>query len=425
MNRDITIKNIDLDYKVPASKSVLHRELIISFLLYVLSKKDDPDLTDKLTTPLSSDNKDIEATKACIKALLESEGGDIIMNCNESGSTLRFMISVGAAYLYHKGIDGRLIFLPKGKLMDRPIDQLEECLLRHGISIEKDRDNGQLIVSGKLTEGVFDIEGNISSQYISGLLMASILLPESKVRLIGDLESKGYFELTIGTLESKGVNVDEDDNLYSVKVPSTDKISLDLDVEGDWSSAAFLLSLGALCKNGKMTLHGLNQRSFQKDKFILYILAEMGIILDFSNDSITITERRRSAGRLILDARDYPDIVPYVAVLAAAFKDGTQIMNVERLKFKECDRVEATIEALRGVGASCEYRDGSLFVDGGIRERDKNEPFKTYGDHRMAQTACLIAAWTGKTINIDNDECISKSFPGLWELLEGTEVEAK
>lgn len=422
MNRDITIRNIDLDYKVPASKSVLHRELIISFLLYVLSRKDDKSLVDLLTTPLPSDNKDIEATKACIKALLESSGGDIIMNCNESGSTLRFMISVGAAYLYHKDIDGRLIFMPKGKLMERPIDQLEGCLLRHGISIEKDREKGQLIVSGKLTEGIFDIEGNISSQYISGLLMASILLPQSKVRLIGDLESKGYFELTIGALGSKGVIVDDEDDLYSVTVPSDIDLNIDLNVEGDWSSAAFLLSLGALCKKGKMTLHGLNQRSYQKDKFILYILAEMGIIMEHKEDSVTITDRRRSAGRLILDARDYPDIVPYIAVLAAAFKEGTQIMNVERLKFKECDRVEATIEALNGVGAHCEYRNGSLFVEGGIKEKDKNEPFKTYGDHRMAQTACLIAAWTGKTIHIDNDECVSKSFPGLWELLEGAEA---
>ena len=420
MNRKVSIKNLNLDFKVPASKSVLHRELIISFLLLALENTYDSELTDKLTTPLETDNKDIIATKGCIRALLNAKDGDILMPCNESGSTLRFMISVGMAYLYHKGLDARLIFLPKGKLIDRPIEQLEACLGKHGVSIVKDRENGQIIVSGKLQEGRFDIEGNISSQYISGLLMALILLPQSDVRLVGDLESRGYVDLTVGALCKKGVEVDETDNLYSISIPSDLKVDVDLDVEGDWSTAAFLLSLGALCKNGHLTLRGLNPKSYQKDKFILYILAEMGISLEYEGDAVTIKDRQRSAGRLVLDAGDYPDIVPYVSVLAAAFKESTQIMNVDRLKYKECDRVQATMEALRGVGVSCEYKNGSLFVEGGIREK-KNEDFKTYGDHRMAQTACLLAAWTGLTINIDDQECVSKSFPGLWELLDEAE----
>ena len=417
MSRDISIRSIDLDYKVPPSKSVVHRELITGFLLYALSGKKDTAIEQKLTESLPSDNKDIEATKSCIRSLLNASGGDIIMDCNESGSTLRFMISAGVSYLCHKMIDGRLVFTPKGKLMERPLDQLKSCLECHGILLEKDIKNGRIIVSGRLTEGIFDIEGNISSQYISGLLMASILLPDSKIRLLGELESRGYLELTVGVLESKGIRVREEENVYSLSVPENTDVDIDLQKEGDWSSAAFLLSLGALCPECRMTLRGLNLRSFQKDKFILYILAEMGVSTSRDGDSVTITEKSRSAGRLVLDAKDYPDIVPYVAVLAAAFKEGTRIMNVDRLRFKECDRIEATIEALRGVGAGCEYRDGSLFIEGGIKE-DINEPFRTYGDHRMAQTACLIAAWTGKTINIDNDECINKSFPGLWELLE-------
>lgn len=417
MSRDITIKKLDMDFKVPASKSVLHRELIISFLLLTLENINDEELIKKLTTPLESDNKDIIATKGCIEALLSSNGGDVIMPCNESGSTLRFMISCGIAYLYHKGTGGRLVFKPKGKLLERPIDQLTECLYRHGIRVEKDFEKEEIIVSGDLKEGTFDIEGNISSQYISGLLMSLILLPESKVRLVGELESKGYFELTIGALNNKGVLVDEDEGIYSVDI-SSKKLDVDLEAEGDWSTAAFLLSLGALCKDSKMTLRGLNFKSFQKDKFIMYILAEMGISLETAGDTVTIKEKRKSAGRLVLDACDYPDIVPYIAVLAAAFKDGTQIINVERLKYKECDRIEATIKALEGVGVSCRYENGSLFIGDGIKDKTKNDPFVTYGDHRMAQTACLIAAWTGKVINIDNDECVSKSFPGLWELLE-------
>ena len=184
MNYEIKIPSLNLDFTVPPSKSVVHRELIIEFLSRSLSLA-CPDLVegtghqkgsfDKLRNPDATDNDDIRATRACLKALYEAVGDesstDVIMPCNESGSTLRFMISVGAAYLTHMGLADkkRLVFLPKGRLIERPLDQLIRCLADHGVTVSIDKENQKIYVEGQLQGGVFKIEGNVSSQYASGL----------------------------------------------------------------------------------------------------------------------------------------------------------------------------------------------------------------------------------------------------------------
>ena len=221
MKYAVNIPNLNLDFTVPPSKSVVHRQLIISFLLQMLAYEQDKSAISEIIEPLPTDNDDIRATRGCLKSLYDSmvqNQTDIIMPCNESGSTLRFMMSVGAAFLSYKGLseNKRLVFHPKGKLIDRPLDQLIECLASHGVSVVIDKQAGTITESGKLTEGVFEIQGNISSQYISGLLMALVLLPNSSVKLLGALESKGYFELTVSTLESFGIRIDEENGLYTI-----------------------------------------------------------------------------------------------------------------------------------------------------------------------------------------------------------------
>ena len=457
MKYAVNIPNINLDFSVPPSKSVVHRQLIISFLLQSLVAAPDNAAIREIIEPLPTDNDDIRATRSCLKALYEAttiatDERDIIMPCNESGSTLRFMMSVGTAYLSYKGLseNKRLVYQSKGKLIDRPLDQLIECLSSHGISVIIDRQKGTITESGKLTEGVFEIQGNISSQYISGLLMALVLLPNSSVKLIGALESKGYFELTVSTLESFGIIIDDQDGLFTINKISTLCENKNI-AEGDWSSASFLLCLGALAKNSRLVLKGLNKNSIQKDKVIVEILSKLGIKTEWHGDSITLdmlssentTDEKAQlykAETLELDASDYPDIVPYIAVVAAARAKLTKIKNVERLRFKECDRVEATIKALAAVSVKAYEQDGTLVIQGGdtldvrgtvsnvhsapdvrgATEAVRGAPFfiETFGDHRMAMTACLIAAWTGQTVYIDNKDCVNKSFLGLFELIE-------
>jgi 3-phosphoshikimate 1-carboxyvinyltransferase len=336
------------------------------------------------------------------------------------------MMSVGAAFLSYKGLSGnkRLVFQPKGKLIDRPLDQLIECLASHGVSVVIDKQAGTITESGMLTEGIFEIQGNISSQYISGLLMALVLLPNSSVKLLGALESKGYFELTVSTLESFGIRIDEENGLYTIN--NMTALSKNKNIaEGDWSSAAFLICLGALAKKSRIVLNGLNKKSIQKDKVIVKILSKLGIKTEWNGNSILLDMMSPNSAvqvdELELDASDYPDIVPYIAVVAAARAKLTKIKNVERLRFKECDRVDATIKALKAVGVNAEEQEGTLVIQrcaAATTPTNSDISIETFGDHRMAMTACLIAAWTGKTVYIDNKDCVNKSFPGLFELIE-------
>ncbi len=409
MSYEIKISSLNLDFTVPPSKSVVHRELIIQFLMRALGV---PEPVEGVEGPQPNDNDDIRATRACLKALYDAVGddnsSDVIMPCNESGSTLRFMISVGAAFLTHMGLaeKKRLVFLPKGRLIDRPLDQLAKCLADHGVTVIIDKEEQKIFVQGQLKGGVFKIEGNISSQYASGLQMACLVIPGASVEIVGPLESKGYYELTLDLIKKYAV----------VSTGSTTTF-----VEGDWSSAAFLLTLGALTPDARVELSGLNKDSFQKDKIILEILKKLGFEYEWQDGRLCLIKGRArddtfSLQELELDAADYPDIVPYIAVAAAARCKLTTIKNIERLRFKECDRVEATIQALKAAGASASEKDGALVIEGGFNPPEKIF-VPTFNDHRMAMTACLVAAWTKHPVMIDNKECVNKSFPGLWSIL--------
>ena len=404
MNYEIRIPSLNLDFAVPPSKSVVHRELIIQFLTRSLSTIEEPQ---------PNDNDDIRATRACLKALYEATKDDsvtdIIMPCNESGSTLRFMISVGAAYLTHMGLAGkkRLVFLPKGRLIERPLEQLVKCLGDHGVTVSIDKQNQKIYVEGELQGGVFKIEGNVSSQYASGLQMASLVIPGATVEILGPLESKGYYDLTLDIIKK-----------YAVPEPVEGQSKV---TEGDWSSAAFLLTLGALTPDAHVELSGLNKDSFQKDKIILEILQKLGFEYEWKDGKLCLVKGRAGEDafylqELELDAADYPDIVPYIAVAAAARCKLTTIKNIERLRFKECDRVMATIEALKVAGAKACEKDGTLIIEGGFNPPESIE-IPTFNDHRMAMAACLVAAWTKQPVLIDNKECVNKSFPGLWSII--------
>ena len=434
MNYKIEIPSLKLDFTVPPSKSVVHRNLIVQFLRAAL----DGQLNQTkafLWEPEQTDNDDICATRACLKALYEGSQNEeeiIYMPCNESGSTLRFMISVGAAFLNYMGLaqKKKLVFLPKGRLIERPLEQLIVCLAKRGVDVVVDKSAGTVTVSGVLTPGCFEIEGNVSSQYISGLLMAQILLPGFSVELKGELESKGYVELTKQVIEKYTNSAVVDKNSAVVEpVETTTKTgtsSTTTVVEGDWSSAAFLLCLGALTSNSQVILHGLNKSSAQKDKIILEILERLGVHASWNGDTVTLkSERSAAPATLELDATDYPDIVPYIAIVAAAFTKETKIKNISRLHFKECDRIEAIIQTLAAVGVCAVEKDGTLIIQNqNCRNKKSDEAIeiKTFGDHRIAMTAALVAAWTGRPVLIDNKECVNKSFPGLWEIIENARI---
>ena len=423
MNYKIEIPSLKLDFTVPPSKSVVHRNLIVQFLRAIQTSGEHglSAVPEPVEGPQPNDNDDICATRACLRALYEGSQNDeeiIYMPCNESGSTLRFMISVGAAFLNYMGLaqKKKLVFLPKGRLIERPLEQLIVCLAKRGVDVVVDKTAGTVTVSGILTPGCFEIEGNVSSQYISGLLMAQIVLTGFSVELKGELESKGYVELTKQVIEK----------YTKAGVPEALEGPLQNSPEGDWSSAAFLLCLGALTPNSQVILHGLNKSSAQKDKIILEILEQLGVHASWNGDTVSLSSERSAApATLELDATDYPDIVPYIAIVAAAFTKETKIKNISRLHFKECDRVKAIIQTLAAVGVYAVEKDGTLIIQNQNWQNKKSDEaieIKTFGDHRIAMTAALVAAWTGRPVLIDNKECVNKSFPGLWEIIENARI---
>ena len=362
-------RSFDLKVDAPPSKSVYHRELIIRFL-----KGYEDDLS---VSP--EDSKDIAATKDCLRALRD---GEALLDCNESGSTLRFMIPVAAAYLKAKGSDRKVIFKTAGRLYDRPLDDLENCLKEHGITLVRDDETRTIRLEGSLTEGVFTIDGSVSSQYVSGIMMALTVLPESSINVTGTMSSVHYIELTESVLNKYESGTH--DNFC---------------VEGDWSGGAFLLCLNELI-NGSVTVGNLDPDSVQGDKAIVDFIASCG------KDELT------------WDCRDIPDIVPYMAVLAAFRNKVTVFKNIGRLRVKESDRVAAIREQLDEAGVKTEETAEELTVYGKSGSADNDIiTLKSYNDHRMVMSAMLIAAALRADLEIDTDAPLDKSFPGLRRII--------
>ena len=432
----ISCKNRELNFSIdaPPSKSIYHRELIIRFLCGE---------TDRLE-PVAGDNDDVLATKACLKALLSAKNhretpaslspdrtNDIYLPCNESGSTLRFMIPVAAAYLLgdrnsslsqgdsdsqntDPDFSTRLIFQTEGRLFDRPIKELQEALFSHGIIISRNEEDRTIIVTGRMTPGEYIIGGSVSSQYISGLLMALTCFTEPcSVMVLGEIKSIHYIELTQAVLRKYGVPAELSENIYTTNVggykPLADAPVFH--VEGDWSNGAFLLCLKEFTK---IEVGNLVTESKQGDVAILRFLASVKDVrsshLELQADSLW-------------DCKDIPDITPYMAVTAAFVYRKATFTGIERLRIKESDRISAVREQLSAIGIRTEETENTLTVFGKDLKQIKDsvtEPLvlSSHHDHRMAMCAVLITAALGIQTEIDDVECMNKSFPQFVEIVE-------
>ena len=247
----ISCRQLNLDVKAPPSKSVYHRELIVNFILGARGDflNDSPE-----------DNDDIRATKSCLRAL-EGNEKEIVLNCNESGSTLRFMIPVALA-VKSSGTE-KLVFKTRGRLIDRPIAELEECLKPFGVVITKDTEANEITVTGNIDTGRYVIDGSVSSQYISGLLMALATFDKgSTIEVTGGIASVHYIELTIAALAKYGISIVREGDTFKVPAKTANAVpSGEFEVEGDWSNGAFLLCLGSLIRGGSIMVTGLNMES--------------------------------------------------------------------------------------------------------------------------------------------------------------------
>lgn len=369
--------------------------------------------------------EDIEATWRCLEGLgadIRREGNEILvtpidrkapipeepLDCGESGSTLRFLIPVAAA------LGGVRRFRLRGRLPERPLSPLKEELERHGAVISLEGDI--LTVCGDRMSGTdFVIDGDVSSQFISGLLFAASLIGGGAVRVTGKIESRPYVDMTVQTLRDYGVKITEEDGSFNVSPAWTHPQVMS--AEGDWSGGAFFICAGALSTEG-VTVLGLNEASLHGDRKCLDILRSMGAVVESLPDGVTV--RRGSLRGTVLDATDIPDLVPIVAATCAAAEGDTTITGVSRLRLKESDRIETTCNMINAMGGCAEGDDDSIRIKGGLGlPLSEVDPC---GDHRIAMAAAILASAAKGSVRVKDAECVKKSYPEFWEdyrLLKG------
>ena len=387
----------------PPSKSDVHRAIICAALSGGVCT----------ITPVALSN-DIKATIGCVEALgaktsidkdiLTVDGTDIFKNksatldCIESGSTLRFLIPVAAA----GGIDAE--FTGSGSLVTRPIGLYNDILPDKGVTL--DSNNGlPLKIGGKLKAGVFKVPGNISSQFISGLLFALPLLRgDSDIILTSPIQSAGYINMTIRTMEKFGIEVDVTDTGWHVR-GSQRYIPSDYKTDGDWSQAAFFLVSGAI--NGEITVNNLNTDSKQGDRKIAELLREFGAEVIQEADSATVKKSKLSA--IEINASQIPDLVPALAVCASFAEGTTKIINAERLRIKESDRLKSTAALINSLGGNAVELPDGLEITGS--EKLIGGTAKGFNDHRIVMSAAVCAAGAQNPIICTDALSVNKSYP--------------
>ena len=343
---------------VPPSKSDVHRAIICAAMANGVSR----------ISPVALSN-DIKATIGCIKALgadavlennvLTVDGTNMyksktaLLDCGESGSTLRFFIPIAAVGNINA------TFVGKGKLPQRPIGIFTEALPKAG-TVCKTEGGLPLEIKGQLKSGIFEIPGNVSSQFITGLLLAlPILEGDSEIVLTSPLESVGYIAMTIRTMKQFGVNIQATEKGWHIKGGQSYK-TCDYTTDGDWSQAAFFMVLGAV--SGKVTVKGVAKDSTQGDKKCAEILARFGAKVTQLDNEVTVEKGELKA--ITIDASQIPDLVPVLSVCAAFAEGTTKIINAERLRIKECDRLKATAELLNNLGGKVKELSDGLEITG-------------------------------------------------------------
>lgn len=403
MDLKITPFSLSGEVFAPPSKSAAHRVLICG----ALAEGDS-----RITPYCSSD--DIKATVECLSALgMKVEEGKegyiaskakpeskVKLNFGESGTTARFLLPIAAALGSETLAEG------KNGLKKRPMEPIISALKEH--SIEVTNDKLPLKTKGKLTAGDFYLSGNISSQFISGLLLAAPLLEdEVNIVLTTPLQSVGYIDMTVDTMKKYGVEVQKTESGWCVHKGSGYH-SANTQIEGDWSAAACFMAAAAI--GGDIKIGGLNFLSCQGDMAALDVFAAFGANISIENDLLHI--RKGTLRGIEVNAENIPDMVPAIAVTAAFASGKTVIRSVGRLRFKESDRIKTIVAMLDAMGIKTEVANDSLIVFGG---KPKGAVIDSANDHRIVMAASIAACFAEGESIIKETQAVNKSYPEFFE----------
>lgn len=362
----------------PPSKSMAHRAVL------ALALTEGGGSLSGLTP-----SRDILATERCVAALKApaGEGGLPLLDCGESGATLRFLIPVALA-LRHGGV-----FTGRGRLMERPQRPYFDIFDEKGIAYRQA--DGVLTVRGVLPPGIYRLPGDVSSQFVTGLLFALPLLPgDSEIRVTSPLESRDYVNMTLDMLKRCGISVERrNDETFLVPGNQTYQ-ARDITLEADWSQAAFWYAAGFL--GSAVELRGLNPGSLQGDRVIAGLSRQLSL-----------------PGETEIDVSPCPDLLPPLAVMAAVRDGVTRFVNAARLRMKESDRLTTVCRMLTALGGQAEEGPDSLTVrgvpalSGGVVDGAN--------DHRVVMAAAVAATRADGPVTLLGADAVQKSYPSFWE----------
>lgn len=410
MNVTITPNKLKGDVVIPPSKSLSHRAIIAAALAQGKSVISNVIYSDDIKATIAS----MRACGASIEEYndyLVINGSKVkrtsnIINANESGSTIRFMIPIALV------CDEPITFTGNNHLVKRPLEIYTELFDKYNIKYELETENYlPMKVYNGIKPGIYEVRGDVSSQFITGLLYALPMLnADSKIVITTKLESKGYIDLTMDILKKFGIIIETTDYTSFYIKGNQEFKPCDYTIEGDYSQVAFWAVAGTL--GAKINMLNMNQESYQGDKKILDDIKDFGGECTF-NGSI-LTAKHVSPKACTIDFAQSPDLGPILTVLASVSEGITEFINVERLRIKECDRVTCMIDELKKMGAILEETKDTMTITG-VKTLKGSLELDSHNDHRIVMALAIASLVCESDIKIKNAGAIKKSYPHFFE----------
>lgn len=405
MKKRLHPSTLDGTVAAPASKSYAQRAVAAALLasgsseISRLTLCDDTEAAIQVARALGAET-DLRGRTLAVEGGLKPRRDRL--HCGEAGLCIRMFTPIAAL------ADAPLTLTGHGGLMTRPVDFVEAPLRQLGVCVTTAGGCPPITVRGPLLGGVAEVDGSVSSQFITGLLMAAPLAARDTVLRVDNPKSTPYLDMTIEVLADFGIRV-EHDNYCEFRIPGRQRYRpASYAVEGDWSGAAFLLVAGAIA--GRVTVAGLNRQSLQADRAIVGALESCGAAIATEGDKLTVgAAALRGFG---FDATHCPDLFPPLVALAACCAGASELRGVSRLKHKESDRATALRQEFGRMGIALELQGDIMIVHGG---RPAGAVVDSHGDHRIAMAAAVAALRADGPVEIDKPACVAKSYPGFFD----------
>jgi|WetSurMetagenome_2_1015567.scaffolds.fasta_scaffold03327_5 3-phosphoshikimate 1-carboxyvinyltransferase len=404
MERIVVPSTLNGDVKAPSSKSMTQRAIAAALLAGGTSTISNPSYCDDSLAAMSIAaglGARVEPEPGILKITGAGELKEKKLNCGESGLAIRMFSPIAALYKTELTLTGT------GSLRKRPMSMITDALGQFGVKCESENGFLPLLIKGPLKGGNCEIDGSISSQLLTGLLMALPVASKNSVIKVNNLKSKPYIDMTLQTLGKFGIKIENDKYKKFIISGNQRYKPCSFEVESDWSGGAFLLVAGAI--NGNITVHGLRPDSHQSDKSLLSALDKAGVVMSIAENSVTV--KKSALKSFEFDATESPDLFPPLAALAAYCTGISGIKGVSRLIHKESNRSAALVEEFEKMGIKIEVTGDYMLITGGAV---RGAHVISHDDHRIAMAEAVAGIGATGKVFIKDSQCVAKSYPGFF-----------